>query len=120
MCVITLVRDTHANVSMVSKATHISLKDEDANIDEGANHKDYNCPMQTHCVNTEGSYLCVLNGERKRMSRLLIAFLVAVLHVDMAKASKDESSKNKAEILQEKLGFTASHIVVLAVNPRFS
>ncbi|KAL6574726.1 hypothetical protein OROMI_012011 [Orobanche minor] len=35
-------------------------------------HKDYNCPMQTHCANTEGSYLCVLNGERKRMSGLLI------------------------------------------------
>ncbi|KAL6522223.1 hypothetical protein OROMI_032100 [Orobanche minor] len=44
-------------------------------IDECANHKDYNYPLQTHCVNTKESYLCVLNGERKRMLDLLIASL---------------------------------------------
>ncbi|KAL2232994.1 UNVERIFIED_CONTAM: Wall-associated receptor kinase 5 [Sesamum indicum] len=39
-------------------------------IDECSNREDNNCPVKTHCVNTEGSYFCLPN--RTRMLELLI------------------------------------------------
>ncbi|KAL0373023.1 UNVERIFIED_CONTAM: Wall-associated receptor kinase [Sesamum calycinum] len=38
-------------------------------VDECSNPEDNNCPMETHCVNTKGSYFCLPN--RTRMLELL-------------------------------------------------
>ncbi|KAL6534280.1 hypothetical protein OROHE_013205 [Orobanche hederae] len=57
-------------------------------IDECANHKYYYCPMQTH-----SNWRCCWYSD-----------FSSCWHLNMAKVSNDESSKNKAEILQEKGG----------------
>ncbi|KAL8511533.1 hypothetical protein ACS0TY_018076 [Phlomoides rotata] len=87
---------------MVSQATLISLKDVKVqrkilqtinillmtcgfecslDINECANQKDNNCHAQNNiCINTEGSYFCLLN--RKRMSTLLIILEFLLTQVD--------------------------------------
>ncbi|KAK4400405.1 Wall-associated receptor kinase [Sesamum angolense] len=85
-------------------------------VDECSNPEDNNCPMETHCVNTKGSYFCLPN--RTRMLELLtplgtglgvgLLILVAIGIWTWTKLKQIKEKQNEAEIFQEKWGSTTA------------
>ncbi|KAL0409390.1 UNVERIFIED_CONTAM: Wall-associated receptor kinase-like 8 [Sesamum radiatum] len=72
-------------------------------VDECSNPEDNNCPMETHCVNTEGSYFCLPNRTRTGLGVGLL-ILVAIGIWTWRKLKKIKESKMKQKFFRRNGG----------------